>query len=170
MIVQKALNLTLNELDTKEEDKNSLMLLNVFTEMKAKYFEKHDKLEENENLNKNLSLDEFKQEVFKNIKVEENVSPSKSDVEIMNPYEIFYYFSISNLGELIQDINIFIINCSGIIGKAQFLFKMEFTYELHINIKMLKFILLLLISITPSPTPCEPARTHNERGTLSLSK
>lgn len=123
MIVQKALNLTLNELDTKEEDKNSLMLLNVFTEMKAKYFEKHDRFEENENLNKNLSLDEFKEEVFKNIKVEDNVSPSKSDVEIMNPYEIFYYFSISNLGELIQDINIFIINCSGIIGKAQFLFK-----------------------------------------------
>jgi hypothetical protein len=123
LIIQKALNLTLNELDSREEDKNSLLLLNVFTDMKAKYFEKHDKFESDKNLNKNFSLEEFKQELTKYRKVDESYNTSKADVEIMNPYEIFYYFSISNLGELIQDINIFIINCSGIIGKTQFMIK-----------------------------------------------
>jgi hypothetical protein len=42
---------------------------------------------------------------------------------------------------------------------------------------MLRFIVLAVIAAatklakpTPIPTPCEPVRTHNEQGKLSLSK
>jgi len=85
-----------------------LLLLSIFTEMRKR--------------NKESFLNIFIDEVNKQ-KEEENKEEQESErenrIEILNPSSAFYYFAISTLADLFEDIEIFNINSDGIIAKIR---------------------------------------------------
>jgi hypothetical protein len=117
LILEKAVNFTLNELDSKEEDKSSLLLLNVYTDLYMKHREHGEENFLNEFVREIKSLKEA------NISNSSNNEQSHSDinleVEVLNPCQTFYFFANSSFEELLQDIFIFSLNSGSALAKIK---------------------------------------------------
>jgi len=112
LVLKKAVNYTLNCLDSKQNNKDSLLLLNIFTEMKKRNKENHFL---------NVFIDEVNKQKEEENKEEHDESERENRIEILNPSSAFYYFAISSLGEVLEDIEIFNMNSDGIITKLRVL-------------------------------------------------
>jgi hypothetical protein len=140
LLLKNALNLTLNELDAGENEKGSLMLLNIYTELKAKLTEGSDEWKY-----KHPILNDFIKEVnlIKNKKDSERRHKA-AEVELLNPNETFYYFAICSYGLLLKDIEIFILNSSSMIERINYTIKNSFLGKIS-KIKNLAFYTINLI-------------------------
>lgn len=105
-MLRKGLNYTLNELDPSEEDKSNLILFDSF-----KSPENHEK----------PTFGYFVNEINKRKGKTStgNIESSKVEIEIVNPYLIFYNFSIVNFSDFLVDIDIFIEDANSIIYKIK---------------------------------------------------
>lgn len=91
------INLTLNELDPREDDKNSKLLLNVFLEL-------------NKNKDRQIDLKTYISEVNRKRK---NIEGSK-DIAVLNPEITFYNFAQYELSDLINNLETFLLNNTNI--------------------------------------------------------
>jgi hypothetical protein len=118
LILKKALNFTLNELNSVEEDKNSLLFLNVFTQIK--------KISEKDKTNNTLTLESFQNELNKLSEKSENQTKNL-EVELLNPVSTFFNFSIISFRDLVKEIETFNVNSSNLLKKMKFLVKSNFS-------------------------------------------
>ena len=118
LILKKALNFTLNDLNSQEQDKNSLLYLNVYTEMR--------KVSSNE-----LTMQLFLNEINKSSEKCESKS-NISEVELLNPTSTFYNFANISLVDLLKDIKTFNVNSSNLIEKIKFLFSSNYSRAKHL--------------------------------------
>jgi hypothetical protein len=122
LILKKALNFTLNELNSREEDKNSLLFLNVFTQLK--------KISDNENLNL-FTLEDYQKELNKLLE-KSDTETKNLEVELLNPVSTFYNFSIISFKDLVKEIETFNVNSSNLLKKIKFLVKSNFSRAKHL--------------------------------------
>ncbi len=101
-ILKKTVNLTINDIDSVDNDNQNLILLDTFNELLAK--------------NENFSLEDFTSKVEER---RENENNSAKDVTITNACEAFYYFGQSSLSTLIIDLEMFNQQYSSFISKIK---------------------------------------------------
>jgi hypothetical protein len=101
-ILKKTVNLTINDIDSVDNDNQNLILLDTFNELLAK--------------NENFSLEDFTSKVEER---RDNENNSAKDVTITNACEAFYYFGQSSLSTLIIDLEMFNQQYSSFISKIK---------------------------------------------------